>query len=174
MKNFMTVLGTIAFLISSLTVVAADFDLSHDLKDRNEYFLRTHDKTMFKYLYDKNVSYRMEKWLNHPDNQDYVVTCQASIRGLIRAPKVLGPFCYFLRQGTKAKRAQAKKLLAIYILGNKLTLKELAGDPRYDAKTQMKAAKYLAPYLGKENTAKALACLDQVIEKGINPNPLNL
>lgn len=117
-----------------------DINLLEKLIERNEQFVAM--GTVRPYLFDLTVISRLQTWLQHPQNNKYIIECQFQMRPFFMSEKIIGPLCYFLRQDSSSMRAKYFDFLKVYYFELRAALGELIYDPRYSQTDRNKAKKY--------------------------------
>ena len=129
-------------------------DLSWRLKARN--FLTIAKQHSRPYFRDRDVQYRLSKWLAAPVNRPYVAQCQQHLGNYFHSRNVLGALCWAKRQGHDL---EIKWLLTNYYLDLALSLLEISQDPRYDEKFQTIASTFLSYFSDYDHQlAKLTTC----------------
>lgn len=129
-------------------------DLSWRLKARNLLTIaKQHSRPYFR---DRDVQYRLSKWLAAPVNRPYVAQCQRHLGNYIHSRNVLGALCWAKRQDNNL---EIKWLLTHYYLDLALSLLEISQDPRYDDKFKTIAASFLGYFADYDyQLVKLTAC----------------
>lgn len=153
MRNFYTQFFlTLSLSLFSLAAQSAPIDISELLLERNELNRLSQDQTVKNYLFNHDVSRRLNKQLVANEIREYVIECQLNLKPFIKSEKVLGPVCYLLRNDNKNLRTQIFPLIKRYIQEAKLALYEISTDPRYDLATQNRAYALYRSYKAANNT----------------------
>ena len=129
-------------------------DLSWRLKARNLLTIaKQHSRPYFR---DRDVQYRLTKWLAAPVNRPYVAQCQRHLGNYFHSRNVLGALCWAKRQG---QDSEIRWLLTHYYLDLALSLLEISVNPRYDEKFQTIATTFLGYFADYDHQlAKLTAC----------------
>ena len=139
-------------------------DLSWRLKARNLLTIaKQHSRPYFR---DRDVQYRLNKWLAAPVNRLYVAQCQQHLGNYFHSRNVLGALCWAKRQRLDF---EVKWLLTHYYLDLALSLLEISQDPRYHEKFQTIATTFLSYFSDYDyQLAKLTTCFQrqQLIDIG--------
>ena len=139
-------------------------DLSWRLKARNLLTIaKQHSRPYFR---DRDVQYRLNKWLAAPVNRLYVAQCQQHLGNYFHSRNVLGALCWAKRQRLDF---EVKWLLTHYYLDLALSLLEISQDPRYHEKFQTIATTFLSYFSDYDHQlAKLTTCFQrqQLIDIG--------
>ena len=132
-------------------------DLSWRLKARNLLTIaKQHSRPYFR---DRNVQYRLSKWLAAPVNRPYLVQCQQHLGNYFHSRNVLGALCWAKRQHLDL---EVKWLLTHYYLDLALSLLEISQDPRYHDKFQTIATTFLGYFSDYDHQlAKLTSCFQR-------------
>lgn len=147
--------------IFSFNSFSQELDLTQKLVARNELTLKT--IKLKPYLYDDQVSERLDSWLNHPTNLEYSVECQYKLRPFFPIPKILSNLCYFMRNEDPQKRLMGLDFINFAIDSNKSALLEISADPRYSFEEKNKANNILNIYKS-HSPEKIATCFNPVFK----------
>ncbi|MEZ4815924.1 MAG: phospholipase D-like domain-containing protein [Bdellovibrionota bacterium] len=160
-------ISSLAFLFASVQIQASD--ITERLLDRNELLQLTQDPIVKGYLFDHDVIKRLNKQLVAEEFRNHVVNCQSSIGAFFKSKKVLGAMCYLLRNDNLGVRLRVLPLMRLYVQEMKLTLKEIAEDPRY-VSAQGQAKRLYGEYKAMDMGAFE-GCFQKVITYDYSQDP---
>ena len=151
-----------------LFLLAARVDLSQKLVDRNELVVATQKISPF--LTDPKVKHRLNSWLTHEDNRDYVSSrCQFWLRPFFPSEKILGPLCYYIRQDDPEKQALYYDFIHRFLLESKLALREISEDPQYSKENRSRAKKFHEFFL-RDDEEQIKKCFAQTLKLRVSPD----